>query len=40
MSSSKEITYAEVEAHATKKDLYVVIHENVYDATSFVDEHP
>ena len=33
-------TYAEVAAHNTKKDLYVVIHDNVYNASSFVDEHP
>lgn len=37
---SKVFTYAEVQAHATKKDLYLVIHDKVYDASSFVDEHP
>jgi hypothetical protein len=37
---SKEFTYAEVQAHSTKKDLYVVIHDKVYDTTSFIDEHP
>ena len=37
---SKEFTYAEITAHATKKDLYVVIHDKVYNATSFIDEHP
>ncbi|KIW04426.1 hypothetical protein, variant [Verruconis gallopava] len=37
---SKEFTYAEVKGHATKKDLYLVIHDKVYDASSFVDEHP
>jgi len=26
--------------HTTKKDLYVVIHDKVYDSSSFVDEHP
>ncbi|KIM94127.1 hypothetical protein OIDMADRAFT_45903 [Oidiodendron maius Zn] len=36
---SKVLTYAEVQAHSVKKDLYVVIHDKVYDATSLVDEH-
>lgn len=37
---SKEFTYAEIQAHSAKKDLYVVIHDKVYNATAFVDEHP
>ncbi|KAG0651266.1 putative cytochrome b5 [Hyphodiscus hymeniophilus] len=37
---SKELTYAEVSAHSAKKDLYLVIHDKVYDSSSFVDEHP
>ncbi|KIW73420.1 hypothetical protein PV04_01542 [Phialophora macrospora] len=37
---SEEFTYAEVSKHSTKKDLYVVIHDKVYNASSFVDEHP
>ncbi|MCJ1273259.1 hypothetical protein MMC21_001049 [Puttea exsequens] len=40
MSETKELTYKEVESHSGKKDLYVVVHDKVYDATSFVDEHP
>ncbi|KAJ6127181.1 cytochrome b5 [Penicillium sp. IBT 18751x] len=40
MSDVKELTLAEVTAHNTKKDLYMVIHDKVYDCTSFVDEHP
>ena len=40
MAETKELTYAEVAEHNTKKDLYMVIHEKVYDASSFVDEHP
>ncbi|KAJ5225895.1 cytochrome b5 [Penicillium chermesinum] len=40
MSDSKEFTLKEVSEHATKKDLYMVIHDKVYDCTSFVDEHP
>jgi cytochrome b5 len=37
---SAELTYSEVSSHSTKKDLYVVIHDKVYNASSFVDEHP
>ncbi|KAJ5089866.1 hypothetical protein N7532_008550 [Penicillium argentinense] len=40
MSESKEFTLQEVAGHNTKKDLYMVIHDKVYDCTSFVDEHP
>jgi len=38
--ASKEFTYSDVSGHNTKKDLYLVIHDNVYNASSFVDEHP
>lgn len=40
MSDTKEFTYSDVSEHATKKDLYIVVHDKVYDCTSFVDEHP
>ncbi|KAJ5759246.1 hypothetical protein N7520_006402 [Penicillium odoratum] len=40
MSATKEFTLKEIEAHNTKKDLYMVIHDKVYDCSSFVDEHP
>jgi cytochrome b involved in lipid metabolism len=40
MAESKTFTYAEALEHNTKKDLYVVIHDKVYNASSFVDEHP
>jgi len=40
MSEIKEFTYKEVEAHSTKKDLFMVIHDKVYDSTAFIDEHP
>lgn len=36
----QELTYQDVAEHNTKKDLYVVIHDKVYDITKFVDEHP
>ncbi len=35
-----EYTYADVSAHASRKDLYVVVHDKVYDVSGFVDEHP
>lgn len=38
--SDKEFTLQEVTGHNTKKDLYIVIHDKVYDCSSFVDEHP
>ncbi|KAH6605684.1 hypothetical protein Trco_004837 [Trichoderma cornu-damae] len=37
---SKEFSYQDVAEHNTKKDLFVVIHDKVYDCTKFVDEHP
>jgi len=37
---SKEYIYSEVAPHSGKKDLYLVIHDKVYDTTKFVDEHP
>jgi len=40
MSDSKTFTYAEVASHNTKKDLYLVIHDKVYNTSNFVDEHP
>ncbi|KAH0545250.1 hypothetical protein FGG08_000704 [Glutinoglossum americanum] len=38
--ATKELTYDEVSDHNTKKNLYVVIHDQVYDVSNFVDEHP
>ncbi|KAK5995035.1 putative cytochrome b5 [Cladobotryum mycophilum] len=37
---SQEFTYQDVAEHNTKKDIYVVIHDKVYDCTQFIDEHP
>jgi len=37
---SQELTYSEVAKHSSKKDLYLVIHDKVYNTSSFVDEHP
>ncbi|KAF2713872.1 cytochrome b5 [Pleomassaria siparia CBS 279.74] len=38
--ADKEFTFSDVSEHATKKDLFVVIHDKVYNTSSFVDEHP
>ncbi|ODM15051.1 putative cytochrome b5 [Aspergillus cristatus] len=38
--ADKELTFAEISEHNTKKDLYLVVHDKVYDCSSFVDEHP
>jgi len=38
--SDKEFTYSDVAEHSSKRDLYVVIHDKVYNASTFVDEHP
>ncbi|KIH91931.1 cytochrome b5 [Sporothrix brasiliensis 5110] len=40
MAVAKEYTYQDVAEHNTSKDLFLVIHDKVYDATKFVDEHP
>ncbi|GBE79482.1 Cytochrome b5 [Sparassis crispa] len=38
--AEKIITYADLKAHSTKDGVYVLLHEKVYDATKFIDEHP
>lgn len=38
--ADKEYTYSDVSEHATKKDLFLVVHDKVYNCSSFVDEHP
>ncbi|GAB0136149.1 hypothetical protein EsDP_00004461 [Epichloe bromicola] len=40
MSSTLELTYQDVAEHNTKKDMYLVIHDKIYDCAQFVDEHP
>jgi len=37
---SEDLSYDDVAKHSSKKDLYVVIHDKVYNASTFVDEHP
>ncbi|KAJ9627251.1 hypothetical protein H2203_003713 [Taxawa tesnikishii (nom. ined.)] len=38
--ADKEFTYSDVSEHTSKKDLYLIVHDKVYDCSSFVDEHP
>ncbi|KAL8763486.1 MAG: hypothetical protein Q9184_000698 [Pyrenodesmia sp. 2 TL-2023] len=40
MSETQQLTFSDVASHNSKKDLFVIIHDKVYDATKFVDEHP
>lgn len=40
MAANLELTYQDVAEHNTKKDLYLVIHDQIYDVSKFVDEHP
>lgn len=40
MSADQEYTYSDVSEHSGKKDLFIVVHDKVYNASSFVDEHP
>ncbi|KAL8698252.1 MAG: hypothetical protein Q9224_001937 [Gallowayella concinna] len=40
MSEMQEMTFSDVAEHSSKKDLFIVVHDKIYDATQFVDEHP
>ncbi|GKT99909.1 cytochrome-b5 reductase [Fusarium langsethiae] len=40
MSATKEFTMQDVAEHNTSKDIYMVVHDKVYDCTKFLDEHP
>ncbi|KAJ2957483.1 hypothetical protein NQZ79_g6802 [Umbelopsis isabellina] len=33
-------THEQVATHNTKEDLYMIVHNKVYNITEFVDEHP
>jgi len=39
-SSQRSFTMDEVSKHNTEKDCWVVIHDKVYDVTSFIPSHP
>ena len=38
--SDKQFSFSDVSEHSSKKDLYIVVHDKVYNCSSFVDEHP
>jgi cytochrome b5 len=38
--AEKTLTYQDVAEHNTRKDIYMVIHDKIYDASKFIDEHP
>lgn len=40
MSEVKTYSLAEVKAHNTNKSTWIVIHNNIYDVTEFLNEHP
>ncbi|KAF5012554.1 hypothetical protein FDECE_1378 [Fusarium decemcellulare] len=40
MAEIQEFTMQDVAEHNTKNDMYLVVHEKVYDCTKFLDEHP
>lgn len=35
-----KVTFEELKAHKDSKSLWVAIHDNVYDVTKFMEEHP
>ncbi|KZT42955.1 cytochrome b5 [Sistotremastrum suecicum HHB10207 ss-3] len=34
------ITFAQLQEHTSKDNLWILLHKKVYDVTKFVDEHP
>ncbi len=38
--SSKEFTKEEVAKHNTESNCYIIINNDVYDCTKFLNEHP
>ncbi|KAH6975206.1 putative cytochrome b5 [Ilyonectria sp. MPI-CAGE-AT-0026] len=40
MASATELTYKDVAKHTAKDDIYVVVHDKVYNLSTFIDEHP
>ena len=37
---AQTVTKADVAAHSSASDLWIIVDEDVYDLTSFQDEHP
>lgn len=38
--ASKVYTLADLKAHSTEADCWILVHGKVYDVTAFLDEHP
>ncbi|MBN3270811.1 CYB5 protein, partial [Polyodon spathula] len=39
-STVKYYTLEEINRHSSSKDVWIIIHDKVYDITSFLEEHP
>ncbi|GIW62642.1 MAG: hypothetical protein KatS3mg090_0468 [Patescibacteria group bacterium] len=39
-ANNKVYTMAEVAQHSSKSDCWMIIHDKVYDVTSFIEKHP
>ncbi|KAJ2085755.1 hypothetical protein GGI16_006732, partial [Coemansia sp. S142-1] len=40
MSKVKAYTGEQIQQHAKREDVWIVVHGKVYDVTKFLDEHP
>ncbi|KAJ2874340.1 hypothetical protein GGH93_002468 [Coemansia aciculifera] len=40
MSEVTTYTGEQIQQHATREDIWIVVHGKVYDVTKFLDEHP
>jgi len=40
MPEAKRFSLKEIEKHNTKESCWIVIHDNVFDVTKFLEEHP
>lgn len=36
----KKFTLNDLQKHSTRDDCWIVVHQKVWDITSFIDEHP
>ncbi|KAJ0413474.1 cytochrome b5-like heme/steroid binding domain-containing protein [Aspergillus carlsbadensis] len=39
-ASTTRLTPEDVKRHTSAKDLFIIVHDRVYDITNFVEEHP
>lgn len=40
MDMKRTFTLAEVDAHSSENDVYLVVHGKVHNVTDFLDRHP